>query len=254
MYRPRIIPVLLLSNKGLVKTVRFKDPTYIGDPLNAVKLFNDLKADELVFLDIDATRIKKIISPELVQKIGEEANMPFSVGGFIKDLKGIELLIKSGAERVVIGSEAAHNPGFIREASMAFGSSTIAVCIDIKKNLWGKELVYTNNGQVSHKFTAFEFAKMMEDNGAGEIILQSIEKDGTMDGYNIVQVKSLADKLTIPVVALGGAGNYTHLKEMYKNGYKVSGLGSGSTFIYQSKLKGVLINYPTLLEKKEIYE
>ena len=99
-----------------------------------------------------------------------------------------------------------------------------------------------------------EFAKLLEDNGAGEIIVQSIEKDGTMDGYNIVQVKSLADKLSIPVVALGGAGNYAHLKEMYKNGYKVSGLGSGSTFIYQSKLKGVLINYPTLLEKKDIYE
>ena len=138
MYRPRIIPVLLLSKKGLVKTVRFKDYNYIGDPLNAVKLFNDLKADELIFLDIDATRNKTIISPELVTKIGEEANMPFSVGGFIKDLKGIELLIKSGAERVVIGSEAAYKPSFIREAAKVFGSSTIAVCIDIKKNVWGK--------------------------------------------------------------------------------------------------------------------
>lgn len=253
MQRPRIIPVLLLSNKDLVKSVKFKDHNYIGDPLNAVKLFNDLKADELVFLDINATKNKSIISTDMVKKIGEEANMPFSVGGGIRTLNDIEALIKSGAERVVIGTEAANNPAFINEASKAFGASTIAVCMDVKKNLWGKELVYTNNAKVAHKYNPVEFAHILEDNGVGEIVIQSIENDGLMNGYNIELVKKIAEKLTIPVTALGGAGKYTHLKEMYK-AYKVCGLGSGSTFIYQGAMKGVLINYPTLEEKKEIYE
>jgi imidazole glycerol-phosphate synthase subunit HisF len=253
MHRPRIIPVLLLSNKDLVKSIKFKNHHYIGDPLNAVKLFNDLKADELVFLDIYATKNKKLISTEMVQKIGEEANMPFSVGGGIKTLNDIEVLIKAGAERVIIGNEAATNPKFITEASKTFGASTIAVCIDFKKNMWGKELVYTNNGSDSHKFSPLEFAKMQQDNGAGEVVLQSIEYDGTMNGYHVEAIKQIAQSLTIPVVALGGAGKYTHLKEMFQQ-YKVCGLGSGSTFIYQGKMRGVLINYPTQKEKEEIYE
>jgi len=253
MLRPRIIPVLLLKDNFLVKSVKFKKHVYIGDPLNAVKLFNDLKADELVFLDINASKNGTVVSFDLVKEIGEEANMPFSVGGGINSLAQIETLIKAGAERIIIGNEAAVNPEFISTAAKAFGSSTITVCIDVKKNLFGKELVYTLNGKKAYKYNVLDFAKLLEQNGVGELIVQSIERDGIMKGYDKELVKIISDQVTVPVVALGGAGSYAHLKDMY--GFcKVRGLGSGSTFIYQSEMKGVLINYPTPKEKIMIYE
>ena len=253
MLRPRIIPVLLLKESFLVKSVKFKNHVYIGDPLNAVKLYNDLKADELVFLDINASKNGTVVCFNLVKEIGEEASMPFSVGGGIKTLAQIEALIKAGAERVVIGNEAASNPEFINMASKEFGSSTITVCIDVKKNLFGKELVYSLNGKTAHKYNVLVFAKLMEQNGVGELIIQSIERDGIMKGYDKDLVKKISDEVTVPVVSLGGAGSYADLKDMYSF-CKVRGLGSGSTFIYQSNMKGVLINYPTPQEKKEIYE
>ena len=253
MLRPRIIPVLLLKDNFLVKSVKFKKHGYIGDPLNAVKLFNDLKADELVFLDINASKNGTVVSFDLVREIGEEANMPFAVGGGINSLSQIENLIKAGAERVIIGNEAVVNPKFINAASKAFGSSTITVCIDVKKSLFGKELIYSLNGKTAHKYSVVDFAKLMEQNGAGELIVQSIERDGMMQGYDKELVKIISDQVTLPVVALGGAGSYAHLKDMYSF-CKVRGLGSGSTFIYQSEMKGVLINYPTPVEKIAIYE
>ena len=253
MLRPRIIPVLLLKEDFLVKSVKFKNHSYIGDPLNAVRLFNNLKADELVFLDINASKNRTVVSFNLIKEIGEEANMPFSVGGGINSLNQIENLIKAGAERVIIGNEAVVNPEFINSASKTFGSSTITVCIDVKKSLFGKELIYSLNGRTAHKYNLEHFAKLMEQNGAGELIVQSIEKDGMMTGYDKELVKKITDYVTVPVVALGGAGNYNHLKDMYSF-CKVRGIGSGSTFIYQSDMKGVLINYPTSKEKKAIYE
>ena len=253
MLRPRIIPVLLLKENFLVKSVKFKKHVYIGDPLNAVKLFNDLKADELVFLDINASKNGTVVSFDLVREIGEEANMPFAVGGGINSLNQIETLIKAGAERIIIGNEAAVNPEFISTAAKAFGSSTITVCIDVKKNLFGKELVYSLNGKKAHKYNVLDFAKLMQQNGAGELIVQSIEKDGVMKGYDKELIKTISDAVTVPVVALGGAGSYCHLEEMY-DFCKVRGLGSGSTFVYQNEMKGVLINFPNLKEKKKIYE
>ena len=253
MLRPRIIPVLLLKENFLVKSVKFKNHSYIGDPLNAVKLFNDLRADELVFLDINASKNGTVVSFDLIKEIGEEANMPFSVGGGINSLSQIENLIKAGAERVIIGNEAVVNPEFINFASKAFGSSTITVCIDVKKNLFGKELIYSLNGRTAHKHNVVDFAKLMEQNGVGELIVQSIDKDGMMMGYDKELIKKISDEVTVPVVALGGAGNYNHLKDMYSF-CKVRGIGSGSTFIYQSNMRGVLINYPTSKEKIAIYE
>ena len=253
MLRPRIIPVLLLKENFLVKSVKFKKHSYIGDPLNAVKLFNDLKADELVFLDINASKNGTVVSFNLIKEIGEEANMPFSVGGGINSLTQIENLIKAGAERVIVGNEAVVNPEFINSASKVFGSSTITVCIDVKKNIFGKELIYSLNGRIAHKYSVVDFAKLMQQNGVGELIIQSIDKDGMMTGYDKELVKKISDVVTVPVVALGGAGNYNHLKDMYSF-CKVRGIGSGSAFIYQSDMKGVLINYPTSKEKQEIYE
>ena len=192
MFRPRIIPVLLLKNNGLYKSTNFKKHHYIGDPINAVKLFNDLKADELVFLDIMASREKRTIEIEIVKKIGEEANMPFAVGGGINSIKHIQKIINAGAEKVIINTAAALNPEFIQKAVENFGSSTIVVCIDVKKKFFNGFKTWVFNGRKSTKYNPVEFAKLMEKNGAGEIIIQSIQRDGTMMGYDYELISSIS--------------------------------------------------------------
>ena len=248
MFRPRIIPVLLLKEKALVKSVRFKNHKYIGDPINAVRIFNDLKADELVFLDIAASENNRLISLEFVRNVGEEASMPFSVGGGIKSIQDIESILAAGAEKVVINTYAGNNPDFIREASDTFGSSTIVVCIDVRRELFRGDRAWILNGRRSTHFTPLEFAQLMEQSGAGELIVQSIENDGTMDGYDIELIWSISTAVNIPVVALGGAGKKEDLVAAHKNG-RANALAAGSLFVYQDKRRGVLINYP---EKKEL--
>lgn len=248
MFRPRIIPVLLLQGTTLVKTEAFTNPTYIGDPINAVKIYNELLADELVFLDINATKENRIADLQLVKSVSEEANMPFSIGGGIKTTDQIRSLLSAGAEKVIIGSEACLRPEFIKEASETFGSSTITVCIDISSNIFGKESVYIQNGRKKTNFNPLEFAQQMESMGAGELILQSVKRDGTRIGYAKEIIQKIADSTTIPTVALGGASSVEEMLQFYLE-TNISGLGAGSIFVYQGKRKGVLINYP---EKKEI--
>lgn len=248
MFRPRIIPVLLLKGQGLVKSRQFSNYNYIGDPINAVRLFNDLKADELVFLDINATREHRIISLDFIKDVGEEANMPFAVGGGIRTTDEIQKMISAGAEKVIINSFAAENPSFIRLASNAFGSSTISVCIDVKKKRFGGLKTWTHGGTKATSYTPIDFAKLMEEQGAGEIIIQSIAHDGMMEGYDLELISEISRAVTIPVVALGGAGSISDLRDGYNTGL-ANGLAAGSLFVYQSKNRGVLINYP---EKKDL--
>lgn len=248
MFRPRIIPVLLLNDNYLVKSKRFKDYRYIGDPINAVRIFNELMADELVFLDIAATKNNRVISLDLIKDIGEEANMPFCVGGGIHELSRIREIISAGAEKVIIGSYAIVNPGFIKEAADEFGSSTITVCIDVKKKMFGKEQAWSANGSKASGFDPLEFAQLMEENGAGEIIVQSIENDGEMKGYDLPLISRIAEQVKIPVIALGGAGSVNDLKKAYQEA-NATGLAAGSLFVYYGPNKGVLINYP---ENEEI--
>lgn len=250
MLRPRVIPVLLLADNGLVKSIKFKDYNYIGDPINAVRIFNDLRADELVFLDVKATTENRLISTELIREIGEEANMPFAVGGGIRTLDDIQKIISAGAEKVIIGSEAVKNPDFVRLAADTFGSSTICVCMDIKKKFLKGNRVHYFSGEKSSDFTPEDFAKLVETKGAGEIIVQSIENDGKMNGYDIGLIRAIAEAVSIPVIALGGAGTPDDLNAAYKEGY-ASGVGSGSFFVYHGSKKGVLINYP---DKKQLKE
>jgi len=243
MFRPRVIPVLLLNKDILVKSKKFKDYNYIGDAINAVRIFNDLKADELVFLDINATKENRLISLNFVREVGEEANMPFAVGGGIKTIEHIREVINAGAEKIVIGSAAAKNPEFVSEAAKTFGSSTIVVCIDVKKNIWGKEKVWIENGKTAIELDVQNYAKLMEKMGAGELIIQSIENDGMRQGYDLSLIEKVSRTVTIPVVALGGAGNLTHMKDAYNKSY-ANGLAAGSMFVYQGKKQGVLISYP----------
>jgi len=253
MFRPRIIPVLLLKNQDLVKSIGFKNYRYIGDPINAVKIFNNLKADELIFLDILASKENKSIPIQLIRNIGEEANMPFAVGGGIRTLDQIRNIIGSGAERVIINTYAAQNPDFIRQASETFGSSTIIVCMDVKKSFLGKEKTWIINGSKATNYSPLEFAKLMVVNGAGELVVQSIEKDGSMNGYDIELINRISKEVSIPVVALGGAGNLNHLKEAYVNGF-ASGLAAGSMFIYHGERRAVLVNYPEKSELSQIFK
>lgn len=245
MFRPRLIPVLLLKNNALVKSIKFKNYNYIGDPINAVKIFNELKADELVLLDIDATAEGRRISSEVIQRVGEEANMPFSVGGGISSIEDIKDVIACGAEKAILSSHAIKNPLFIKQAAEYFGSSTIVLCIDVKKKFLGKShYVFLKNGKEATKYKPVELARIAEEMGAGEIIIQSITKDGTMEGYDIDLIKSISDAVTIPTVALGGAGSLEDLTEAYQQG-NVNGIAAGSFFVYQGNNKGVLINYPS---------
>ena len=233
----------MLKDNVLVKSIRFKDHKYIGDPINAVRIFNGFNADELVFLDIEASKKKRLVSLDFVKNVGEEASMPFAVGGGIRSLEDIRKIINAGAEKVIINTYASENPDFIYQASATFGSSTICVCIDVKKSMFGKTGTWVLNGTKSTGYSPVDLAKLMEEKGAGEIVIQSIDKDGSMQGYDIELIKTISENVTIPVVALGGAGNLQHLKEAYQQGF-ANGLAAGSLFVYQGSKRGVLVNYP----------
>ncbi len=252
MYRPRVIPCLLLRNKGLVKSIQFKDHRYIGDPMNAVKLFNDLRADELIFLDITASQEKRSIDSELVGLIGDEANMPFTVGGGIRSLKKIEELIKAGAERVCLNSYAIENPSFVRQASDEFGASTIVACIDVKKNLLRREQVYSVAGGKSTGLDPVSWAKQLEDLGIGEIVIQSIEHDGKMNGYHWELTKKVSSAVGVPVVALGGAGSLNDMVQAAKE-CEVSAMSAGSLFVYHGPRRAVLVNFPPQSDLKDAF-
>src|SRR5436190_11504255 len=201
MFRPRIIPVLLLNEDHLVKSTGFKNYRYIGDPINAVRIFNELNADELVFLDVAASKHNRVISVDLVKNIGEEANMPFCVGGGIRELSQIREIVSAGAEKVIIGTHAVMNPDFIRQASTEFGTSTITVCIDVKKKLFGKQEVWSLNGTRRSGLDPLRFARLMEEKGAGEIMIQSIQNDGSMKGYDLDLIKTISENVDIPTIA-----------------------------------------------------
>lgn len=248
------MPCLLLKNMGLVKSVKFKNHRYIGDPINAVKIFNDKKADELIFLDITATEEKRSISLKLVEDLGEECNMPFSVGGGIKSIEIIKDILSAGAEKVSINSYAFENPSFIRQVSDIFGSQSIIVSIDVKKNHFGKYTVFINGGLKQTKVNPIEYAKKVEEMGAGEILINSIDNDGLMKGYDVELLKEVADAVHIPVIACGGAGKLKDLEDAIKFGH-ASAVAAGSMFVYHGPRNAVLINFPSKdeLTKLRIY-
>lgn len=252
MYLPRLIPILLLKNEGLVKTVNFRKPVYIGDALNAVQIFNKLKTDELVFLDIDATKEKRTISVEMVERIGGEAFMPFAVGGGIRTLEQAEKLINAGAEKVVLNTIAHTNGNVISEIAEVFGRQSVVVAVDVKKNLFGKWKVFVNSGTVNTNRDPLEYILAMETYGAGEIMLTSIDKEGTKNGLNLDLLRTLKDKIRIPIIAHGGMNSLEHFKEGIDAG--ASAVAGGSFFVYSGRQGGVLINYPSRKEILEIFQ
>jgi imidazole glycerol-phosphate synthase subunit HisF len=248
----RIIPCLLLRNNGLVKTVKFKESTYIGDPINTVKIFNEKEVDEIFFLDIDATKLKKEPPYDLIRSIASECFMPFAYGGGIHSLSQIERIIKSGAEKVIINSHAFLNGTFLREAVSNFGSSTIAVSIDYKKEFFKGNIVYIKGGTQSTGQNPVEYAKRIEDDGAGEILINSIDRDGVMEGYDIELIKNVSTVIRIPVIACGGAGRLSDFGTVVKEG-GASAAAAGSFFVFHGKRRAVLITYPSYSEISDLF-
>jgi len=221
----------------------------VGDPINAVKIFNDLEADELVFLDITASKENRIPSLDVIKKIGDEAFMPFAVGGGIKTTEQALQILNAGAEKVVINKAAVENPGLITELADCFGNQSIIVSIDVKKNFWGKTRVFIQNGSISTSLDPIEHAMNMEKLGAGEIIINSIEHDGCMNGYDLDLIKAVSQAVSIPVIAIGGAGKLIHFREATQTA-NASAVAAGSMFVFHGPRRAVLINYP---EKKELF-
>lgn len=250
MNRPRIIVMLLLKEDGLVKTVGFnkKRAKYIGDPINSVRIFNDLCADELIFLDIEATKKKTVINSDLVKRIGDEAYMPFAVGGGIKSLDEVDNLLRNGAEKVVINSSIINNIDLVKEISQKYGSQSIIGSIDVKKDIFGKNRIYTHSGTKKVNKKILDVVKLYENAGVGEIMIQSINSDGKMKGYDIDLIKLVSENTSVPVIAVGGSGSFNNMKEALELG-KADAIAAGSMFVYHGPRKAVLINYPS---KEEI--
>ena len=251
MLRARTIPILLLRNKGLVKTVQFGKTKYIGDPINAVKLFNDKEVDELVFLDIDASKEGKKPDFEYIQSIASECFMPLGYGGGITTMNDIAILFSIGVEKVILNSNVLINFNLIKEASSTYGNQSIVVSVDVQKNLFGKYQLFSH-AKIKHRpIDLFQFVKDAQDAGAGEIIVNSVDKDGMMTGYDLKLIQRLSSSLSVPLVAAGGAGNLNHFREAVDAG--ASAVAAGSLFIYHGPHRAVLINYPGYKELKNIF-
>ena len=247
--RPRIIPTLLIDDRDLIKTVRFGKRTYLGDPINAVKIFNRKGTDELSILDIGATRKKREPDYELLKDIASEAFMPLSYGGGIRTLDQIRNLLTIGYEKVVLNTALVKSPELITKAAERYGSQSIVTSIDAKKEADSYNCYIIDGGEKT-KWNPVDLAKKAEKLGAGEIIINSIDNDGMMRGYDVELVKSVADAVNIPVIALGGAGKIEDLKTVLRDGHAHAAAG-GSMFVYYGKLKAVLITAPSEEELTE---
>jgi len=239
----RVIPVLLLKNAGLVKTTQFKDPKYIGDPLNAVKIFNEKEVDELIFLDILATPEKKSIPLAFLEQVAQECFMPLAYGGGIRNVDEIRDILKVGVEKVIINTHAVEGNNFIREAAERHGSSTICVSIDVRKNFWGKYEIFTHGGRKNTKLDPVRFAVEMDQAGAGELMINSIDRDGTMKGYDYDLIKKITNEVGMPVIASGGAGSVEDFSRAVDEA-GASAVAAGSMFVFHGKHRAVLISYP----------
>lgn len=250
MIRPRVIPALLLKGQGLVKTVKFKDPKYLGDPINVVRIFNDKEVDEIVLLDITATPQNRGPQFEVLKDIASEVFIPLAYGGGIRSMEDVRTLLGIGIEKLIMNTSAVENPSLIRDTADHAGSQAVVVSMDVKKNFLGKYEVFTRCGQKKTGLDPVKHAMEVEKMGAGEILLNSIDCDGMMQGYDIELVRRVADAVKVPVVACGGAGNLAHVAEVIQQGH-ASAAAAGSMFVFQGPLRGVLISYPSQKELKE---
>jgi len=251
MRRPRVIPVLLYSNKGLVKTTKYSNPKYLGDPINIVRIFNDKCVDELILLDINASLEKRKPLFDEIRRIAEECFIPLGYGGGIREMADVKRILQIGVEKIVLNSYVTENLDFISQAADFAGSSSVVISIDVKKR-FGKYRVYSYGGKKLTKYDPFEFAKLVERKGAGEIIINSIDYDGMQLGYNINLIKAIAQYVKIPVIASCGARNINDMLAAVKEGH-ADAVAAGSFFVYRLPQKAVLIKYPSEKELNSLF-
>ena len=253
MLRPRIIPCLLVHKKGLVKTVQFDEGKYVGDPINAVKIFNEKRVDELIVLDIDATRLGEEPDLDMIRKLAAECRMPFCYGGGVKSPEQAKQIIGLGVEKVALSAAAVDDPGLVSEIASELGSQSVIVVLDVKKKRFGKGYeVWTRNGRKNSRLCPLEFSRELVDLGVGELVINSIANDGMMKGYDIPLLRKVKDSVTVPITALGGAGSLEDLKELFGQ-LGTMGAAAGSLFVFKGPYKAVLINYPDESERSALY-
>ena len=253
MLRPRIIPSLLVHENGLVKTVNFKNPKYVGDPINAVKIFNEKEVDELAVFDIDATVLGKEPNYSLIERLASQSMMPLCYGGGVKTVEQAQKIFSLGIEKIALSSAVLQNPSLITEISDRVGAQSVIVVLDVKKKLLGGYEVYTHNGKKATGINPFKFAEEAQKLGAGEIVINSIDKDGVMKGYDMDLISKIREKITVPMTVLGGAGSLEDIEKVIDK-HGVIGVAAGSLFVFKGPYKAVLINYPTQIEKNKIFK
>ena len=253
MLRSRIIPCLLIHNKGLVKTVKFKEPKYVGDPINAVKIFNEKEVDELIVLDIDATKDNRGPNLKMIKNLADECRMPLCYGGGINTVDQAVKIISLGVEKVALSYSALYSIELCQQIGDIIGNQSVVVVIDVKKKkLFGGYDIYTHNGTKKSKWNLFDFIAKLEEIGIGEIVINSIDNDGLMQGYDIALIESVREKCTMPITVLGGAGSLEDVKNLISK-FKIIGAAAGSLFVFKGKYRAVLINYPNRHERKPLY-
>jgi cyclase len=243
LLKVRLIPCLLLKDTGLVKTISFNKFNYVGDPINTCRIFNELEVDELTFLDIRASVENKEPNYKVLQEISAECFMPVSYGGGIRNLQQVEKILSIGFEKVIINTTALENRKIITEIADNFGSQSLIISVDYRKNLFGKYQVFGNSGNKNYKMHPVEWASEVMNLGAGEILLTSIDREGTWKGFDVELIKLVTDKVKLPVIANGGAGSIDDIADVVNNG-GASAVALGSMVVYQAKDMGVLINFP----------
>lgn len=253
MLRPRIIPCLLVHDKGLVKTVNFKDPKYVGDPINAVRIFNEKFSDELMVLDIDASVTEKEPDYSLIEKLASECRMPLCYGGGIKTVEQAQRIFALGVEKVALSSGAVENPSIIGKIAERVGNQSAVVVLDIKRKALGGYEVVTHNGKINTGKNPIDMAVMFEKLGAGEIVINSIDNDGQMKGYDLKFIEKIRSKITLPLTVLGGAGCLEDIGKIIEK-FGIIGGAAGSLFVFRGVYKAVLISYPTPDVKDNLFE
>lgn len=252
MLRPRIIPCLLVKNGGLVKTVRFEAPKYVGDPINAVRIFNEKEVDELIVVDIDASVQNREPNYTMIGNLAAECRMPLCYGGGVTTADQVLKIISLGVEKVAISAAATQTPELISEIAERVGSQSIVVVMDVKKSgLFRRHEVFTHNGSKGTGLDPVAFAKKVEALGAGEVVVNSIDRDGEMKGYDMELVERIRDAITLPLTVLGGAGSLNDIEQLIRR-FGVIGAAAGSLFVFKGKYRAVLINYPSRVEKDEL--
>lgn len=250
MLRIRVIPVLLLDNGGLTKTVKFRDGVYVGDPVNAVKIFNEKGVDEIVILDISASRKGRGPDINMIREIAGEAFMPLAYGGGISRVEDAKEIFKCGVEKVIINSNAYRNPRLISDLAAIYGRQSVVLSMDVKKKLWGGYSVWVDGGQTDTGLDPVAYAVEKENAGAGEIFINSIDRDGTMKGYDLELLRKVSSSVSVPVIACGGAASADDFRTAVSAG--ASAVAAGSMFVFHGNRSAVLISFPSgeVLEKK----